>query len=323
MKIYKVTCRFLLLLLFGLSLPIFRAQNYGAASAQSKREAELKGTVAMPDEVKCLGFIHEPLYPLDIYISATEQEGLGTYVSEGANVYLNGPGLKSAKVGDTFRVLRAEAKIHDRLTSRFIGHYYKELGTVRIEVLSEESATARVGTSCDLMYKGDFLLPVVERPTVKFTGEPSNRLTAYPAGGLASSIVLGKNDGREMSAGDVCFIGIGTKDGLKVGDRFTIYRVQPPFDVKDLIVNYAHVRSGIEGIQASGNRVGGIPTPTQYESFQSGRYRNEVIQKLNDRSVPHIVLGDLVIVDASETTAAAKIVNSRLEIHLGDIVVRR
>ncbi len=322
---YKVNWLFLLLMVMGLPLTGVRGQGkkLGDISPVSKHQMEVKGMVAMPDELRCLGLIHETLFPLDIFISGTEQEGLTTFVTEGAIVYLNGSGLKSAKAGDTYRVVRAEAKIRDRLTQRFIGHYYKEVGTVRIESLRGDAATASVLKNCDLMFKGDFLLPVVEKTTVKFTGEKSERLTPHPEEGLASSIVLGKNDAREMSAGHVCFIAIGTRDGVKVGDRFTIYRVQPPFDPKDLIVNSAHVRSGIEEIQSSGNRVGSISSPTQYEGLHSGRYRAEVIQKLRERSIPHRVMGDLVVVEAGETTAVAKIINSRAEIHLGDVVVRR
>jgi hypothetical protein len=321
---YKVTCRLLqLLLLSGLTFPIATAQQLGELTVQSKHQLEFKGTVAMPEELKCLGFIHEALYPLDILVSGTEQEGLATFLMEGSIVFLNGPGLKSAKAGDSFRVVRTEAKIRDRLTQKFTGYYYKELGTIKIASLRGETATGTVVTSCDTIFKGDFLLPQAEKTPVKFTGEPANRLTPYPEEGLASSIVLGRNDLREMAAGHFCFIGIGTRDGVKLGDRFTIYRVHPPFDPKDLIVNSSYVRSGVEDIQAAGNKVGGVQTPTQYDGMHSGRYRGEIIQKLKERSIPHRVMGDLVVVEAGETTSAAMIINSRFEIHLGDVVVRR
>jgi hypothetical protein len=321
---FKVICRLLqLLLLSGVTLPIARAQKLGDLAVQSKHQLEFKDTVAMPEELKCLGFIHETLYPLDILVSGTEQEGLATFLMEGSIVHLNGPGLKSSKAGDSFRVVRTEAKIRDRLTQKFTGYYYKELGTIKIDSLRGEAATGTVVTNCDTIFKGDFLLPLAEKATVKFTGEQANRQTAYPQEGLASSIVLGRNDLRELAAGHFCFIGIGTRDGVKIGDRFTIYRVQPPFDPKDLIVNSSYVRSGVEDIQAAGNKVGGVQTPTQYDGMQSGRYRGEIIQKLKDRSIAHRVMGDLIVVEAGETTSATKIINSRFEIHLGDVVVRR
>src|SRR5881628_2896331 len=166
---YKMICRLSqLLLLSCLTLPVARAQKPGDLSIQSKHQMEFKGTVAMPEELKCLGFIHETLYPPDILVSGTEQEGLSTFLMEGSLVYLSGPGLKSAKAGDSFRVVRAEAKIRDRLTQKFTGYYYKELGTVRIESLRGEAGAGKVLSNCDTIFKGDFLLPQVEKPTVKF-----------------------------------------------------------------------------------------------------------------------------------------------------------
>src|SRR6266498_3421124 len=87
---YKMICRLSqLLLLSGLTLPVARAQKPGDISVQSKHQMEVKGTVAMPEELKCLGFIHETLYPLDMFVSGTEQEGLATFLMEGALISLS------------------------------------------------------------------------------------------------------------------------------------------------------------------------------------------------------------------------------------------
>jgi hypothetical protein len=136
---------------------------------------------------------------------------------------------------------------------------------------------------------------------VKRVGDLSNRLTSVNEQGLASSIVLGRNDARELASGHFCFIGVGARDGVKPGDQFTIYRVQPPFDPKDLIVNSAH--SG-----------------TTYDRLT---YKAEIIETLRHRKIAPRILGDLVVVDVTANTAAARIVNSRSEIHVGDIVFRR
>jgi hypothetical protein len=144
----------------------------------------------------------------------------------------------------------------------------------------------------------------VNRPVVAFKGELSDRNTPFPKEGLASSIVLGKEDLREMAAGHFCFIAVGSREGVKPGDRFTIYRPQPPFDPQDLSATGAH-------------------SMTSYESFQTRRRLAEVIDVLSNRRVPPRVVGDILIVDVGETTSAAKIIYSRSEVHLGDIVVRR
>jgi len=309
-------------LLFGLTQGAVYAQQIGDATALAKQQ-ELKGTVAMPNEMNCLGFIRESLLPADIYVSGVEEEGLATFVMESSLVYLNGPGLKNAKAGDVFKVVRPEANIRDRLTQQPIGHYYKELGTVRVETLHAGGATGTVLLSCNLMFKGDLLLPLANKATVKFTGDKSTRMTPYPEGGLATSIVLGKDDKREMSEGNVCFLPVGAREGIKTGDRFTIYRLQPPFDPKDLIVNTAHVRSNVEGLSIGGAHMGAVQSPITYERTLSGRYRGELIQRLSERDIPHRVIGDLVVLEAGETTSSARIINSRIEIHVGDIIVRR
>jgi hypothetical protein len=320
MKHPKLLPTFVLSLLFGLTQGAVYAQKIGDSLA---KQQELKGTLAMPNEMNCLGFIHDSLLPMDIYVSGVEEEGLATFVTENSLVYLSGPGLKNAKAGDVFKAVRPEARIRDRFTQQLIGNYYKELGTVRIEALRPGGATGTVLLSCNLMFKGDVLVPFTTKAPVKFTGDKSTRMTPYPEGGLATTIVLGKDDRREMSEGTVCFIPVGTREGVKPGDRFTIYRLQPPFDPKDLIVNTAHVRSNVEGSSIGGAKTGAVQSPTSYEPTLSGRYNGELIQKLMEREVPHRVLGDLVVLEAGETTSSAKIITSRTEIHIGDIVVRR
>lgn len=287
-----------------LCLVLAFAQRIGDVTPLSREAKALKGTVAMPGELKCMGFITKSTLPMEIYVSGTEQEGLTSFASEGALVYLNGPGLASVKVGQNFRVVRAEGRVSNPLTGEAIGIYYKELGTARIDARRADGATATLTMSCGVMFKGDILIPAVEKPILKGPQDLSNRLTPYPEQGLASNIILGKDDLRYLGAGHFCFIGVGAQEGVKTGDRFTIYRVQPPFDAKDLIVNYTH---------------GGA----SYKKAQTVEYRSSIAQTLSKRKIPPRVLGDLVVLEVGENTAVTKIINSRTEIQLGDIVVRR
>ena len=48
-----------------------------------------------------------------------------------------------------------------------------------------------------------------------------------------------------------------------------------------------------------------------------------IAQPLSDRSLPPTVLGDIIVVQAGDRVSAGKIINSLLEIHLGDLVVKR
>ncbi len=260
--------------------------------------------VASTGELNCLGFIRTTEIPTDVYISGTQEEGKTAYSTQRNLVYLSGVGIPSLKIGETYKVIRPEGRIKDRLTNEDIGVYYIELGTVRIETQRNDSAMGMIMMSCNAMLKGDLIVPIVPKTFAKFTGQPSNRLTSIPDEGLTSSIILGKDDRKEMGAGHFCFIAVGQRDGIKPGDRFTIYRPQQPFNPLELIVN---------------GKGGGL----SYEKMSVGRYQSGLIEALMDRNLPPRILGGLVIVDVSDTTSRGRIVNSREEIHLGDLVVRR
>jgi len=260
--------------------------------------------VVTSPEMNCLGFISEFPVSEEVFIAGAEEEGITALASENDLISLNGPGIIDLKTGESYKVVRPEGKVRDRISKDEIGTYYKELGIIKIEASGTGFATARVASSCGYMIKGDLVVPLKERPGVKFGGKMSNKLTPFPPDGLSSTIILGKDDLQEMAAGNICFIRAGTRQGVKAGDRFTIYRVQPPLNQRDL---------SVDG-EGSGNT---------YEKLVAGRSDTELLWMLTDRNLPPRVLGDLVIIDAGETTSVAKIVNSLSEIQLGDIVVRR
>ncbi|NWG12270.1 MAG: hypothetical protein HXY20_01910 [Acidobacteria bacterium] len=259
---------------------------------------------AAQDESACLGFIDRSLLPMDVYVAGTEFEGLSTLAEQAELIYLNGPGLGSLRAGGTYLVVRPEGYVNHPWTKAPVGIYYRELGTIRIERTGPAAAAALVMASCRPIMKGDRVIPMREQPSVPVKAESSDRLATAPEGALASAVVLGLDDRRELGAGDVCFIGVGTRDGVRPGDRFTVYRPQPPFSPQDL-------------------SVAGSEKARTYRKVLSGLHRREVSNMLRARSLPDRMMGDLVILRASETTAVAKVVNSRAEIHIGDKAVRR
>jgi hypothetical protein len=260
--------------------------------------------IVTPPEMNCLGFISELPISAGVFIAGSGEEGITALASENDLLSLDGPGLVDLKTGESYKVIRPEGKVRDLVTKGEIGIYYKELGTIKIEASGAGFATARVSSSCGQIIKGDLVVPLTVRPVVKFAGKLSDKLTPFPSDGLSSTIILGKDDLQELAAGNICFIGSGTKQGVKAGDRFTIYRMQPQFNVRDLLVDG----------EGAGNT---------YKKLAPGQTNAEMLSILADRNLPPRVLGDLVILDAGETTAIARIVNSLAEIHLGDIVVRR
>ena len=189
--------------------------------------------VASPGEMACVGSIQEQRVPVDVYIAGVESEGVTTFATPGEILYLNGSGVSFLKPGSTQRVIRPEGKVRDGRTDAAVGIYYKDIGTIRIESVDQESATARVFLSCEGMLKGDLVIPGAPKSAVEFNGELSRDVTPVPRG-LSSSILLARDDARQLAAGHFCFIPVGTRDGVKPGDRFTIFRPAPSFNPRDM-----------------------------------------------------------------------------------------
>jgi hypothetical protein len=264
----------------------------------------LLGAATVQDDAVCLGFIQEGLLPLDVYVAGTEFDGFVALAKENDLVYVNGPGLGRLKAGETYRVVRPVGRVKHPVTAVALGIYYRELATVKVESVGGGSATASVAASCQNILKGDLVLPLEPRAPVRFSGDLSGRLTPVPGGGLSSVIVFGLDDRQELAEGQVCFIGIGARDGVKVGDRFMICRTQPAFEPQDL------------ALEGSGQG-------RSYEFVLEGERKGELSSALDKRVLPERVMGDLLVLRTSETTSVARIINSRAEIRLGDLVVRR
>jgi hypothetical protein len=262
-------------------------------------------SVVNPNELACVGSMQSAQLPLDVYIAGIEMEGLTTMVTQGQVLYLNGPKVSSLKAGTIQRVVRPEGKIRDSITGNQLGFYYKDVGTVRIETVEPDRAMATVVLACHGLIKGDVVISDAPKPAVEFKASPSNDLTVLPDNGLVGSILFAKDDAREMSAGEYCFVGLGGRDGFKTGDRLTIFRVQPPFDSKDMAIT----------------EMGG--SDTAYPRMNNWAYHYELDWLLRNRKLPPKILGDVVIVDVKEGVSLVKIVNSLSEIHIGDFVVKR
>jgi len=148
------------------------------------------------------------------------------------------------------------------------------------------------------------VMPFAAKQTIQFDGKLSDTLTQIPQNGLVSSIMLGKNDVRELAVGNFCFVGLGKRDGIATGDRFTVFRPQPEFNRNDLIA-------------------GQTGRSSTYASVRDWLYKYRMIELLRQRKLPPVILGDIVVVEAGESVSTGKIVNSLLEMHPGDLVVKR
>jgi hypothetical protein len=259
--------------------------------------------VTNPAEMACIGSIQETKVPEDVYVAGVEGEGMVTLATAGQIVYLNGSGVSALKIGTVQRVVRLEGRVRHPLTRAGLGSYYKDIGTVQIEAVAQEGATARVLLSCEGMLKGDLVVPIKPKPVVEFSGSTSNLLTPIPPG-LTGFILLARDDARELAAGHFCFIQLGKRDGVKPGDQFIVFRPYPAFEPKDMVV-------------------GATVADSTYSPMRNGFYRYKLDSILSRRTLPPKILGDIVIVEVGEGISTGKIINSLSEMAPGDLVVKK
>jgi hypothetical protein len=260
--------------------------------------------VASAREMACIGSVQETKMPEDVYIAGVSDEGVTASASPGQVLYLNGPGVSALKAGTVFRVVRPEGQVRDPKSKSRQGTYYKDIGTIQIESVEPKSASARLIDACQgMMVKGDLVVPNASKPTVEFAGNKSTPLTPVQ-GGLPSTILFAKDDVQELAAGNICFIPLGRRDGVKPGDRFVVFRPHPNYDPKDMSVL-------------------GTAANSTYKPVRNGMYRYRQDSMLRGRTLVPKVLGDIVIVETGEGFSSGKIVNSISEIHLGDKIVKK
>jgi hypothetical protein len=154
------------------------------------------------------------------------------------------------------------------------------------------------------MTKGDLVIPRSDKKEVEFQGELSDSTTSIPPDGLKGTIVLGKDDFKELADGRICFIDLGWRDGVQTGDRLTVYRDYPALNQYEL---------DVAGITDSGS----------HSLLKRHNNRSRLGSMLDKRVLPEMILGDIVLVDVGEKVSAGKIINSLSEINPGDSVVKR
>lgn len=258
----------------------------------------------MPAEMACIGSVQEKTLSYEIYVASVEGEGVSTFAVEGQIVHLNGPRVSTLKPGMLQRVVRPEGRVDDPQTGNVVGVYYKDIGTIRIENVASDHATARVQMSCQEMLKGDLIMPHIPKQRVEFGGNLSDDLTVLPENGLVGSILFEQNDMKELGSGHFCYMSLGQQSGIRPGDRLTVFRTYPAFNPRDL-------DSGRPGSQST------------YSSMDSWKHRATLNSILSGRKLPPQILGDIVVVETGDKTSTGRIVSSLAEIHVGDLVIKR
>ena len=135
-------------------------------------------------------------------------------ISVGDSVYIRPSGNVTLKPGDRFTVLRTLYPDKDKDPKAFIGVQHYLLGMVEITQVEPEFATASVLQSFRHIELNDLLIPHEPR-------SPKIMLTESKEG--LNGRIISAEERQSMFADTVVFIDKGRKDGIKVGQSYSIY----------------------------------------------------------------------------------------------------
>jgi hypothetical protein len=234
----------------------------------------------------------------DLYIISGEQPEKFVAYYQGNTVFINHGANEGVKIGDEFLVSRVDS---DALKQEWfknqyalmgaMGRLYEDIGKIRVVSVEAKTSVAIVETSCDIMQRGDFVVPFSERTPPVF--KPGGKFDEYapPSGKAKAMVVSLKGWTQSGGLGDTIYLNLGDKQGVKVGDYFRI------FEYEGQNSEYAYREKDTQY-----KLYGFGATPVPYGSMD----------------LPRSVLGEGIVVRVGPNSATVLVTDSQREIFAGD-----
>ena len=246
-------------------------------------------------DLRCSGFIAPREEKPDYFITNQEEEAKSG-LTEGDIVYLNRGRLNGhTEPGTEYSVVMREGEVRHPITHKFLGHYYKRLGSVKVLAAQDTTAIAAISMACDEIRTGQALVPLYITPLPARPAPAFSRLTVVSMDKPSGYIVHVLDDQERAGAGQVVDIDLGYGDGLKAGDFLTVFLPSEPYSY------YPKIKYDYEW---------------RNRRFQSPQYWRD-----DNNQPPPKVIGQLVVIFTEKKTATAKILQSTREIEVGNSVV--
>jgi hypothetical protein len=315
----KKTVLLMSLLLLAMAV---QAQQTDSSPAASAAEQSPQGTfptsVSFPVErvqtpthtdIYCAGFLSKQSMPNANFVMGGLHTANTTKFVEGDMIYLGGSGYQS---GQEYTILRAvqDPNRYELFTGQHAlikatGQPYAELGRVKIIDTRNKTAVAQVEFSCDTVVPGDIAVPFAEKPMVSF--HPPVRFDRFaPANDKVSGrIVMAKDFDSEVGTGMKVYMNVGAGQGIKVGDYFRAVRSYEA-DLKDPVDSLSFKASTTEDTQKD---------PPSVEPKFMSHTKGQVIHVAD---LPRRAVGEIVVINTTDTTATGMIVFALEDVHVGD-----
>lgn len=290
------------IILSGLILALSGA----VASAQNQPMRPTPGTIY------CSGIVTTEPVPRSTYVITGEESNYRIVYSDGDDVFINKGSNDGVKAGDEFQVVREVKDPYIIQWTKWeqdilhkMGNLWNDEARLKVIVARPKVSIAQVEDACDLVQRGDIVLPFTKRaaPPLKVEDRHFDRFA--PANGKPlAMIITGKNFIAAMGSQEIAYVNLGAGQGVKVGDYFRIFRYQgTQHETVYQTPRYAFDQefdTGTKDVHIVG--FGAVPT------------------KWNWSNVPREDIGEAVVLRTAPNSSTVLITLSLTEIHPGDYV---
>ena len=204
----------------------------GVAMLVSAAKAQQNPNAPTQIDLYCAGIATDQAVPSDTYVISGEDSHVKDTFHPGDLVYINRGAEQGVKIGDEFEVTRP---VHDlmpnmwfkwqRQLNRAMGTTYADIGRLRVMHVLAKTSIAELTLACDMMQRGDIVLPFAARPAPAFHAVKFDPFAA-PSGKQTAMIVNTKVFGALVGSGQIVYVNLGGAQGVRVGDYFRVFRYQ-------------------------------------------------------------------------------------------------
>jgi outer membrane protein OmpA-like peptidoglycan-associated protein len=260
-----------------------------------------KATAPTYHDLYCGGFITNQSISEKMYVAAGWDTPHQTKFSDREYIYLTGGGFQEGATYYIVRKLKDPNRYEDfkgqTRAINAVGQPYADIGHVSIVRgggVRGETAIAVVDFTCEPIVPGDVAIPFVERTQPEFRPTPFDPYVP-PNGKLIARIVMGRDFDQFIGTGRAVYLNVGAQKGVKVGDYFHAFRTYPQTN-EDQVDRISYQATTTEDTQKK--------PPT----FAKGRLGE----------LPRRVLGDMVVLNVTPTSATAMVTFALQDIMVGD-----
>lgn len=238
------------------------------------------------DEVSCFGYIGPMTDNFVASVIGAENVAEQTDFTDHNLLYLDAGYDRGIKPGDEFWLVTAGDEVFHPISGASMGRFYQYRGRAKVLCIEGRTAIVQVTLACTDIPMGSLLKAYEPVPIPLGRRLPINTVCDLPNGKAHGRIVMTRDQIFAIGTGTDVLIDLGLAEGLQPGDQLSIFRYASGTDY---------------GLRPQGSYWMYSPPPPGV-------------------SIPRTYLGDLAILYVGDRWAAARVIDSRRLIEIGDQV---